>query len=892
MRARSPFPRTHRRLLTALVPTVVLVACQDSPPTAVTTVAPSAASFAVGDAANSTPIPGKLIVCKAGNIGGDFTATRTAGSGSFDEDGFTLASGSCVVVGEDNSPQGFGSVFQVHETGAPGVTFGVTAAAIEVGFPAMDLGTVSDGADFFINSIHGIRLTYANTFTDPCVVTSTGDAGAGSLRAAIADHSCSTITFDLVLPATITLTSASLNISDAKSIVGPGADKLTIARSSADGTPEFRIFSVSASANISGVTITNGHTSDDGGGIRISVGGFLTLSRSAVIGNAAGADGGGILNDNGAGLITRSLIANNSAGDAGGGISVRMSLAVEHSTVSGNRAVTEGGGIHNAGFDGVRVSHSTIVDNVVEAPDGRGGGIAVNTTSGSTTVRSSVVAGNSATEGPDLKVTGREVLTVTYSLIGSPQGSSVTSTPTNHNLIGTAETPLDPKLDGLALNAPGTTMTHALLEGSPAIDAGVCTDLVGNTVTDDQRGFTRPSGGTCDMGAYELEILTSPTTTELSISPSTQQYSDKVTLSASTFPVAAPGSIQFKKSIDGGLTFVDLGIPVAVPGASITDHQILESAGTDVRFKAVFTPTGNYTGSTSDVKSLTVTKESATVIYASTNVAALQVAAPGGTLAANSLTLNLAIKETSPDLAAATAGLGSIANAGLKVTLAPVGPGSSYDLTCTAGTVTGSGYAAARPFTCKNSGAVVVNTYEVVATVMGDYYTGTYSDAFTVFDPSLGFATGGGSFVLGGDKVNFGFTMKYGKNGGDMKGNFIAVRHHGDGTVSRLKSNALGELALGEDATVPMGWATFNGKATYTKWDATAGAYVTLGNQSFAVYAEDRDNPGTGIDRIWLGAPGTLAMPGTLATAKANTAVLTGGGIAVPHKAAGGGGKK
>ena len=125
-----------------------------------------------------------------------------------------------------------------------------------------------------------------------------------------------------------------------------------------------------------------------------------------------------------------------------------------------------------------------------------------------------------------------------------------------------------------------------------------------------------------------------------------------------------------------------------------------------------------------------------------------------------------------------------------------------------------------------------------------------------------------------------------------MKGSFIAVRHHTDGTVSRLKSNALGTLALGEDPTVPLGWASFNGKATYVTWDATAGAYVTVGNQGFAVYAEDRDNPGTGIDRIWLGAPGTLAMTGTLATAKTNTATLTGGGIAVPHKAAGSGGKK
>jgi len=135
-----------------------------------------------------------------------------------------------------------------------------------------------------------------------------------------------------------------------------------------------------------------------------------------------------------------------------------------------------------------------------------------------------------------------------------------------------------------------------------------------------------------------------------------------------------------KKSVDGGASFADLGSPVDVVAgtASVADHQILQAAGTAVQFKAVFTATGNFTGSTSDATSLTVTKENATILYASANVAALQVGSPGGSLAANSLTLSLQVKETSPDLAAATAGLGSIANAGLSVALAPVAGGSSY----------------------------------------------------------------------------------------------------------------------------------------------------------------------------------------------------------------------
>jgi hypothetical protein len=57
------------------------------------------------------------------------------------------------------------------------------------------------------------------------------------------------------------------------------------------------------------------------------------------------------------------------------------------------------------------------------------------------------------------------------------------------------------------------------------------------------------------------------------------------------------------------------------------------------------------------------------------------------------------------------------------------------------------------------------------------------------------------------------------------------------------------------------------------------------GARLISVDAGTKNNPGTGVDKIWLGASGTLAMPGTLATAKANTVELTGGGIGVPHKA-------
>jgi hypothetical protein len=78
---------------------------------------------------------------------------------------------------------------------------------------------------------------------------------------------------------------------------------------------------------------------------------------------------------------------------------------------------------------------------------------------------------------------------------------------------GPGDTVADPLLGPLQDNG-GPTPTHALLPGSPAIDAvslAACTyDDDGDpgtpevSLAKDQRGVARPQGGSCDIGAYEL----------------------------------------------------------------------------------------------------------------------------------------------------------------------------------------------------------------------------------------------------------------------------------------------------------------------------------------------------------------------------------------------------
>jgi hypothetical protein len=381
--------------------------------------------------------------------------------------------------------------------------------------------------------------------------------------------------------------------------------------------------------------------------------------------------------------------------------------------------------------------------------------------------------------------------------------------------------------------------------------------------------------------SYTINKVT--TTTALTITPSTQQYSDQVLLSATVTPTSVnssdiTGSVQFR--VNG----VDVGVPVAITAASNTaqyTYTVSLAAPGPYNVKATFTSTNGNFANSDDTEQLAVTKEDATITYPDANPAALQVSAPGGTLAANALSLIVKVQEKSPDLAAATAAAGDIANAGLTVALSPIGGGSNVNLSCTSA-VTGSGYAGIKTFTCKNTAALAVNTYEVIVNVTGNYYTAmTYTDGFTVYDPSLGFATGGGSFLLDGERVTFGFTMKYLKNGTNLQGNLIVVRHRADGTTVRLKSNSLEGLAITQAGTC--GVASFSGKATYTRWDAATQAYVTTGNTQFTAYAEDCNNPGTGPDAFWLTSGGSLlSMPGTAA---ANKATLSGGNIAVPHNA-------
>jgi len=148
---------------------------------------------------------------------------------------------------------------------------------------------------------------------------------------------------------------------------------------------------------------------------------------------------------------------------------------------------------------------------------GFGGGIF---NEGTLTVTNSTLSGNAAAFGGGIWNTGTATLKNTI-VANSPSGNNCYGPITvgGYNLdsdntcgFGTSNNSLsgvDPMLGPLADNG-GPTETHALLEGSPAINKGnnaFAVDPDGNPLQFDQRGqgFARIVGGSVDIGAFEVQ---------------------------------------------------------------------------------------------------------------------------------------------------------------------------------------------------------------------------------------------------------------------------------------------------------------------------------------------------------------------------------------------------
>jgi uncharacterized repeat protein (TIGR01451 family)/CSLREA domain-containing protein len=362
---------------------------------------------------------------------------------------------------------------------------------------------------------YSLFLTPPTTFT----VNSTDDTNDGActvikctLRDAInaADLNPGADTVNFSVTGTINLLSALPDITDDVMVDGPGANQLMVQRSTAGGTPKFRIFTLTTigSVTFSGLTIRNGDVSpfEDGGGILNISSGTLNVISSTISDNSANVGGGisapgytaGTVN-----VINSTLSGNStnpfctcSGGWAGGlYVSAFATANVINSSISGNSARSGGGGVYNDGP--VNVTNSTISGNSAESGGGIRNGYSVH-------LLNSIIALNSASSSdPDLmNQSFNGVVSQGHNIIGVYTSGGLVM-PQPGDQFGVTATQLN--LGPLANNG-GPTQTMALNSGSVAIDAGddsVLTPPLG--LVTDQRGpgFPRQVGAHVDIGAFE-----------------------------------------------------------------------------------------------------------------------------------------------------------------------------------------------------------------------------------------------------------------------------------------------------------------------------------------------------------------------------------------------------
>jgi hypothetical protein len=339
---------------------------------------------------------------------------------------------------------------------------------------------------------------------------------------------------------------------------------LTVSNSTLSGNSAYGGFGDGGGiANGGTLTVSNSTLSGNTGGI-YNILGTLTVSNSTLSGNSSGGEGGGIFNNHGTLTVNNSTLSGNSALD-GGGIynDYYGALTVNNSTLSGNSAAGGGGGIFN--FGTLTVNNSTLSGNSATRS---GGGLFVY--SGSPVLDNTLIAGNfrGATGTTRDDVSGTLNAGGDYNLIGDGTGMTGLSHGVNGNLVGSAAAPIDPLLGPLQDNG-GPTKTHALLAGSPALNAGDPNQLG----VADQRGLVRAGG--VNIGAYQA--------------------------SASAFVVTVPGTVASGTPFDVTVQAVDVFGQVAFGYRgtitfSVTDPDRAVVVQPDYTFTADDAGTHTFTG--------------------------------------------------------------------------------------------------------------------------------------------------------------------------------------------------------------------------------------------------------------------------------------------------------
>jgi hypothetical protein len=320
-----------------------------------------------------------------------------------------------------------------------------------------------------------------------------------------------------------------LDLTQAAAVRGKGPGRTVVkAAFETGGDRLFLAFAQTGRVTLSGMKITGGRPGTEPGGGVVLAGAKARLANVVIAGNsteegAGEGKGGGVYSVATDLEIARSTIRDNQ-GTVGGGIDIPASIGTPRttilaSTIAGNTAY-EGGGIEvdgaNTGFANpplVEIINSTVTGNQA---DGNGGGVS-SVAGGAVLMGSSTIVNNRANafdsgaggNGGGLFVSSPATFRLDDSILadnavgssgGHPQCSG--TFPGGGNVVepqnggcGAVYLYVEDAKIGPLQNNGGPTKTFALLPGSPALRHAL------SCPKRDQRGVIRPSR--CDAGSFE-----------------------------------------------------------------------------------------------------------------------------------------------------------------------------------------------------------------------------------------------------------------------------------------------------------------------------------------------------------------------------------------------------
>jgi hypothetical protein len=314
------------------------------------------------------------------------------------------------------------------------------------------------------------------------IVTRNANDGTGTLRSAVAGL-CSGGTIRFAGRIVITLASEIVvdkRVTIDGSSVAQDASFGDAALVRIRGGAGVRSFRVNAGGDLTlrSVRISDGAPADLGGGVR-NIGRLAVLDARFdhnTAGTSNGLGGGAIFNAFGGVLVVDGSVFDANDAQRGSAIFNSGTAQIGNSTFSGNGLVLQReGAIQNRG--------TLVAVHVTIAHNGNNGGFGGLFAFGAdTTLINSIFALNSGTE---CGISGGKVTSIALLATGNQCQPALSD---------------NPQLAPLAANG-GSTMTHALVEGSPALNLA---DPIYCPPTD-QRGVERPESLGCDLGAFELE---------------------------------------------------------------------------------------------------------------------------------------------------------------------------------------------------------------------------------------------------------------------------------------------------------------------------------------------------------------------------------------------------